>query len=495
MRAAAKLNLKVFFKASRLILMSECFTIKGNDLGRRVRRLLEEAGGIFPKLGQNLADRPDLIPDDGLRDELRKLQHQCPTMGSYNLKRLLQEPDLKEVDLTQLNREPFASASIGQVHVLNDRHVIKLVNSDQERRIKSQEELVNALANANLPGLAGMIANTVQAVFAEVVAEFNLTLEAENTLFGKQLISAMIPEAGYFRRDVGFRTSKSALWMIRVPQVYNRGHAFMVMDNIIGSDSDCEEEKLNEFLANPKIARSLKETVLSLVFEAWGRMILIAGCFHCDPHGGNVYVKYRKPQPGKGDGPISLQAIWIIDWGSICELPPKVLQYLRKLIRTDKPDVSMLCEMGLRFPTKYTNQDKMNFAKIMYSSAAHSYEMKQGWLAEPVVPSELPVWCVQLLRVLRTFGAYANAVENLGCTEPWFHTDAIWKQIVISDEIRRSPAGSFLYSAPRQLPKRPSLRRQNERKNRERVKTPNHVQAPNLIISSSPYSFKHKYSK
>jgi len=164
-KAAAKLDHKVLMNALMLIALERFIGIKGSELGERVRQLFEDAGGIFPKLGQNLAERPDLIPNKAVRDALQKLQSNCPSMEEDDLSKQLKSPGMENVDIDVMNRTPCAAASIGQVHELNPDQVIKMVNLSQKRKIEAQKELVNSISSVNLAGKAGGIAKMVKVAF------------------------------------------------------------------------------------------------------------------------------------------------------------------------------------------------------------------------------------------------------------------------------------------------------------------------------------------
>ena len=87
----------------------------------------EELGPTYIKLGQILSTRPDLIPMEFIQ-ELSKLQDNVPR---FSFKQVLKVIDSEfgrppEDLFDQLDEEPLASASIGQVHraVLKDGEAV-----------------------------------------------------------------------------------------------------------------------------------------------------------------------------------------------------------------------------------------------------------------------------------------------------------------------------------------------------------------------------------
>ncbi len=83
----------------------------------RIRCMLEELGPTFVKLGQAMSTRADLLPPD-LIAELDKLQDKVPPFP-FPVARAVVEAELGEQLenlFLEFDTEPFAAASIGQVH-------------------------------------------------------------------------------------------------------------------------------------------------------------------------------------------------------------------------------------------------------------------------------------------------------------------------------------------------------------------------------------------
>jgi ubiquinone biosynthesis protein len=83
-----------------------------------VREMLEELGPTFTKLGQLVAGRPDLLPERYGRELARLRDHVTPLPPDVALGvlRAAYEAPLDDVFAT-IAPEPFAAASIGQVHL------------------------------------------------------------------------------------------------------------------------------------------------------------------------------------------------------------------------------------------------------------------------------------------------------------------------------------------------------------------------------------------
>ena len=78
---------------------------------------LTSLGPLFVKLGQNLANRPDLVDED-LMEELTRLQDRVPPFPSEEAMQIIEEDAGRKVsDIFEfITPEPVAAASIGQVY-------------------------------------------------------------------------------------------------------------------------------------------------------------------------------------------------------------------------------------------------------------------------------------------------------------------------------------------------------------------------------------------
>jgi ubiquinone biosynthesis protein len=123
------------------------------DLGlnERVRLALTDLGTTFIKLGQMLSTRPDLVGLQ-LAEELSRLQAEAPADSPETVSQLIaselgQPP---EVLLAAFDPEPFASASIAQVHgallPTGERVVLKIQKSGVAKRVESDLSILSGLA-------------------------------------------------------------------------------------------------------------------------------------------------------------------------------------------------------------------------------------------------------------------------------------------------------------------------------------------------------------
>ena len=83
----------------------------------RLRMAFEQLGPTWIKFGQVLASRPDIVPEDFIK-ELKVLQDNAPTLPYSQIKKLIEKEykkDLKEI-FSYIDETPLGAASIAQVH-------------------------------------------------------------------------------------------------------------------------------------------------------------------------------------------------------------------------------------------------------------------------------------------------------------------------------------------------------------------------------------------
>ncbi|MDH7498689.1 MAG: AarF/UbiB family protein, partial [Syntrophomonadaceae bacterium] len=237
-----------------------------------LRRTLEELGPTFVKLGQLLSTRPDLISREYIK-ELEKLQDHVPPFPYEQVRQVLAEEGV-DVDLhfAHLEPEPFASASIGQVHegVLRsgERVVVKVQRPGIQQVVETDLEILYELAQLaeRRTGWGKLYRIT------DIVREFAQALRKEMDFAQEGR------NADKFRRN--FAGSETVLiprvfWHVTTPRV-------LVLEYVGGVKvSDVEALKA----AGYDLTR-----VAAHVVEALFHQIYTHGFFHADPHPGNLAV-------------------------------------------------------------------------------------------------------------------------------------------------------------------------------------------------------------
>jgi ubiquinone biosynthesis protein len=249
------------------------FPRKHGPRAPRIRRALEDLGPIFVKFGQILSTRRDLLPDD-IAEELAKLQDNVPPFPGSVARSIVENAYGKPLNeiFRSFDTEPFASASIAQVHaatLLDGREVIvKVVRPGIDRLIQRDVELMKIIAGY----IERYWSEGPRLRPREVVAEYEKTIMDELDLVREA------SNASQLRRN--FLDSP----MLYVPEVHwpwTRQNV-MVMERIHGipiGDIDALRAQGIDF-------RRLSERGVEIFFT----QVFRHNFFHADMHPGNIFV-------------------------------------------------------------------------------------------------------------------------------------------------------------------------------------------------------------
>ncbi|MCA9538792.1 MAG: AarF/ABC1/UbiB kinase family protein [Myxococcales bacterium] len=234
----------------------------------RLRRLLQDLGPTFIKLGQVLSSRPDLVPTEFQR-ELARLQDDVEPLPFEAIAAQLAEAWQSPVSthVAEIEPTPLGTASIAQVHratLLDGRQVVlKVQRPNLMRTIRADLDLLYLLARLlDATVEEATLYRPVEIVRAFEVAlldELDFTIEARNA----RAIAANLADDS----------------RIHIPEIIDElsTRSVLVMEYVEGIKiTALPEEHLEEVL----------RTVLDVAFK----MAFVDGLFHADPHPGNVMV-------------------------------------------------------------------------------------------------------------------------------------------------------------------------------------------------------------
>lgn len=237
------------------------------------RDALAEAGATFVKLGQRLSTRPDLLPSEYVK-ALATLQEDVPAPPVEELLAVLVEElgrPLEEV-FAEFDREPVAAASIGVVFKArlpepDGRWVaVKVQRPGVARQVAVDLHILADLAaglQRHVPALRRYQPVQLVREFREAMhAELDYLEEAART---RRLREALLGHRGVCAPDVLMHLTTSRVltleWVEGAPVTDEAALA------ALGADR----------------ARIAHDLALSLFKQA-----LVEGCFHGDPHAGNI---------------------------------------------------------------------------------------------------------------------------------------------------------------------------------------------------------------
>jgi len=238
-----------------------------------LRRLLEDLGPTFIKLGQVLSTRPDLVPAN-FEAELTRLQDNAPPVDVSTILAIVdQELGGLAVQFASFEHVPIAAASIGQVHgaVLPDGSevVVKVRRPHIAEAVERDLALLNRAARA----VSHRWSPWRRHDFRGFVEEFGTTLRRELDYLTEG-------------RSADMARSQLKVQGIHVPSIdWTRTTvAVLTMERIRGVKIDDVGALDAWHIDRPDLARRFTDMYLSMVFDN--------GFFHADPHPGNVFVEH-----------------------------------------------------------------------------------------------------------------------------------------------------------------------------------------------------------
>ena len=242
------------------------------ELARRVRVALEESGGVFIKLGQLLATRPDLLPPAAMA-ELGRLHGSAAPLPEDQVAQVIREETglgIEEV-FSEVDWDPLGSASIAQAHaatLLDGRAVVVKV-----RRPGLREQVERDLAIARWLARTAERRTTWGAHYqvTSLVDEFSDVLHGELD-FHVEARHAIEAGAAMDRQP-----------RVVAPQIINSltSERMLVMERLPGVPLSSQTSGME-----PARGRLLADALCISQVQA----MLKGERFHGDPHPGNVLV-------------------------------------------------------------------------------------------------------------------------------------------------------------------------------------------------------------
>jgi len=282
---------------------------------QRIRLALTDLGPTFIKLGQLLSTRTDVV-GVALAQELMLLRNHVPADGPEVVRELI-ETELgqpAEELFAEFEDEAVASASIGQVHRARlrtgEKVAVKIQRAGIERKVREDLDVLAGLAI-----LAEHIPEFAQYRPRETVAEIARMLRRELD-FGREERN-LTQFAAFFEGDP----------TIRIPQPFTEfGTArILTMEWVEGLKLEDRDRLVSAGFDLEEIARRGATLYLQMIFTM--------GCYHADPHPGNLVLL-----PGN--------VIGLLDFGMVGRIGERLRedfeQMLLAIVQNDVPLLTFL---------------------------------------------------------------------------------------------------------------------------------------------------------
>jgi predicted unusual protein kinase regulating ubiquinone biosynthesis (AarF/ABC1/UbiB family) len=245
----------------------------GEAMPEQLANDLEAMGPTYVKLGQVLSGRPDLLPDAYLK-ALARLQDKVKPFSYAEVEEIVATELGVRISkaFSRFDPEPFAAASLGQVHsaALRDGRlvVVKVQRPNIRKQIADDFEVLEQIADF-------LDAHTDlgrRHRFLKILEEFRITI---------------LQELNYEREAqnlIALGENLKDFELIQVPQPvpdYST-RSVLTMDFVQGRKITSVGPLGRLEMNGAPLAEEL--------FKAYLKQVLVDGLFHADPHPGNVFL-------------------------------------------------------------------------------------------------------------------------------------------------------------------------------------------------------------
>lgn len=348
---------------------------QGNK-NQRLRKAMEELGPIYIKFGQLLSTRRDFL-DIELADELQSLQDNVPPFSSPGIDSIIEAALGVEVDtlFSELERQPFASASVAQVHKARlhngDEVVVKVIRPGIEKIVTADLKL--------LKWIAEVVESRTQ--IGKRLRPIEVVRDYEKVILGELDLLAEAANTSQLRNN--FENSE-VLYVPKIYWDYSRKNV-LVMERIHGIPV-ADIDALN---ANNTDMKKLAETGVDIFFT----QVFEHNFFHADMHPGNIFVSRDNP-----DRPQYIA----IDCAIIGSLTDDDQEYLAKnLLAIFKRDYRKVAELHVAC------------GWVPKETRIHEFESAMRSVCEPIFEKPLKdiSFGLLLVQLFRTAGRFNMEVQ------------------------------------------------------------------------------------
>ncbi len=287
------------------------------QIARRFRALAVQMGGVMIKVGQFLSARLDVLPRE-VTDELTGLQDEVQAEPFEPIKALIEEEFGKPLAqiFDAFDPVPFASASIGQVHIAR----LHLNNSE----ITQFPDVVIKVQRPHIEEIVKIDLSALQIVGGWVQKYKPIRKHADVPKLLNEFSMTLYDEIDYIHEGKNaeiFKENFKELTYVRVPNVIwsHTTKRVLTLENVLAikiTDYDLIEQA---GIDRGAVAKRLFNTYLKQIFED--------RFFHADPHPGNLFV-----QPAEaGDDPENWK-LTFVDFGMADTLEEKTYEGLKEAV-------------------------------------------------------------------------------------------------------------------------------------------------------------------
>jgi aarF domain-containing kinase len=353
-----------------------------------LRRLCEEMGATYVKLGQFVASSPTLFPAEYVA-EFQKCLDSTPPMAWEVVKEVVEDElgcPIASV-YKHVETSPLASASIAQVHAATllsgEEVVIKVQKVGVQASLRADLDLMFATSRVLeilLPTQEGFeqkgeLSEIVGEIRRAILEEVDFTLEAQRT---SQFADFLL-------------TRPELQGVVTVPRVYPAASAARVLtlERLYGV-SLTDLEAVRAYSATPELAliTALNTWVSSVLYNEW---------FHADVHAGNLLILT--------DGRVAF-----IDFGIVGSIPPATASAMLDFVK---------CYASQDFDGLAAALAQMGFTKEGVDTRAFAVDLKEVLDSAQAMPiEELQEGVLDETQLNRLVASIAKVADGYGIRFP-----------------------------------------------------------------------------
>ena len=282
------------------------------DIGIQIADTLGEMKGAVMKVGQIASQYKDIFPPE-VAKAIAKLQRQAPAMPFAQIKLQVEKELGKPLDqiFKHFDEQPFAAASIGQVHkatLPNGKEVVVKVQYPGVDEA-CESDLKQVRLALRLMGVLKVDRKLQDRIFQEIQdslhEELNYEIEAQNLQVFKTFHEKLDPK-------------------IIIPNVFTDYSSRRILTLSLEKGENIETASTWDLQTRNEMGRRL--------VRALGQQMFYLKRFHCDPHPGNF--AFRE------DG-----SVIIYDFGGVKTLSIDIVERFKTLVRAGrKNDIATIEE-------------------------------------------------------------------------------------------------------------------------------------------------------
>lgn len=395
---------------------------KLHQIGARLRRVFEELGPTFIKLGQVLVTRQDILPEP-ITLELEKLLDKVPEMD-FEIMQYILETELPNGLNTfeWIEGKPLGSASLAQVYKgkLLDGEVVA---------IKILRPSVERLFETDIKVIKKWVRKIQKLLPIELAASLDL-----NSLVADYYSSSMneLDMENEARAMNEHRKIAEPYERVHIAEVYSATKNILIMEFIDGWT-------IKEFPVDFFTFEERLELMMDLAHYYIETFLI--GNYHADAHGSNIMIDKRTKKAVP------------IDYGMVGKMDSLHGQAIFRFLmhtRLNQAEDAVECAMDLIQPTIYTDtvklRDQYRSMFLHYVNSTQGSKYNWGRLVLEIISIGIQNYC----KIPNGLALWAKAFSATEGTARWLCPEVSFHHVVESADIqimKKILSGRFNYRA------------------------------------------------